>query len=447
MKRVSVVGSGYVGIVTAACLADRGHRVTCVDVDESKVDRINRGIAPIHEPGLDELLERNVEASNLRATTDLREAVESTEMSIIAVGTPYVGDSIDLGAVREVSREIGKALADLDRYHVVVVKSTVVPGTVDDVVKPILEATAGRRAGEDFGVGMNPEFLREGEAVGDFMNPDRLVLGGIDERTWKSLDELYEVFPGVERVFTSPKTAEMIKYTANSLLATLISFSNEIGNLAADLGDIDIVDVMRGVHLDHRLSPVLDNGERVRPGILHYLKAGCGFGGSCFPKDVRALVAHGREASASMELLDAVVRINERQPDRVVELLRKHHPSLENLSVAVLGLAFKPGTDDVRESPALTVVESLRAEGAAVRAFDPVATDSARAVLGNGRIVYCESLEECVEEADAVVLLTEWEDFRELPGILEGLDRDPLVVDGRRFLEKDSVPRYEGIGV
>jgi UDPglucose 6-dehydrogenase/GDP-mannose 6-dehydrogenase len=444
---VSVVGSGYVGLVTATCLAERGHRVVCVDIDEEKVARINDADAPIHEPGLDELLRRNVEAERLRATTDLRRAVRDSRLSMIAVGTPYVGDSIDLTAVEEASRQIGAALGELDRYHTVVVKSTVVPGTTDDVVAPLLAETSGRRPGDDFGVGMNPEFLREGEAVGDFMDPDRLVLGGIDDRTHRTLDELYRVFPEVDRLFTTNKTAELIKYAANSLLATLISFSNEIGNLAAELDGVDVVEVMEGVHLDGRLSPILEDGERIRPGVLHYLEAGCGFGGSCFPKDVRALVAHARQARAPMEILDAVVRVNERQPRRVVDLLRKHHDSLRGVPVAVLGLAFKPGTDDVRESPALPVVEELVAEGADVRAYDPVARETARAALGEDGVTYADSMEACVEGAEAVLLLTSWEEFRRLPELLEDREDPPLVVDGRRFLDRDRVARYEGIGV
>lgn len=444
--RVSIVGAGYVGLVSGACLAEKGHRVTCVDVDASKVERINAAETPIHEPGLDDLLERNVAESRLRATTDLPEAVHGSEVSIVAVGTPYVGDSIDLTAVEAATREIGEALGELDRYHTVVVKSTVVPGTTDDVVAPLLAETSGRRPGDDFGVGMNPEFLREGEAVGDFMDPDRLVLGGIDDRTRRVLEELYEVFPDVDRLFTTNKTAELIKYTANSLLATLISFSNEIGNLAAELDGVDIVEVLEGVKLDRRLSPILESGERIRPGVLHYLGAGCGFGGSCFPKDVRALAAHGRQAGMPMEILDAVVRVNERQPDQVLDLLGKHHDSLRDVPVAVLGLAFKPGTDDVRESPALPIVRALRERGANVRAYDPVARETAREALGDDGVVYADTMEDCVRGVEAVVLLTAWDEFRRLPELLDGASSPPLVVDGRRFLDRNRLARYEGIG-
>lgn len=248
----------------------------------------------------------------------------STELSLIAVGTPFKDDAIDLSFIETVSHQIGDVLAQKESYHVVVVKSTVVPGTTEDVVLPILEKASGKSAGSDFGVGMNPEFLREGEAVSDFQNPDRIVLGGIDEQSLDTLDALYDPYQGVDVIRTRPRTAEMIKYTANSLLATMISFSNEIANLCTSIGGIDAVEVMNGVHLDKRLSPLQADGSRIRPVFTTYLEAGCGYGGSCFPKDVDALIAHGRKLGNPMQLLDAVVQINRRQPQRIMAMLDKH---------------------------------------------------------------------------------------------------------------------------
>ncbi len=444
--KISVVGTGYVGLVSGVCLAEKGHEVICVDIDADKVERINRGIPPIHERGLETLLRENL-GSRLRATTELREAVLATDLSLIAVGTPFDGSEIDLGYVVEAARQIGAALAEKPGYHVVVVKSTVVSGTTDQVVLPALEAASGKRAGTDFGVGMNPEFLREGDAIQDFMYPDRIVIGGIDERTTEVLAELYGVFPGVDVIRTSNQTAEMIKYTSNSLLATLISFSNEVGNLCASLGGIDVAEVMQGVHLDRRFSPILPDGSRLRPGFTTYLEAGCGFGGSCFPKDVKALVAHGRKAGAPMEILDAVIRVNARQPQEVLRLLGKHFPSLQGTTTAVLGLAFKPGTDDMRESPAIPVVQALQAQGAAIQAYDPVARHEAEKLFGNGTITYCDTLESAIRGAEAIVLMTRWEEFAALPDLLAGRDPQPLVVDGRRMLDKRRVSRYEGIGL
>lgn len=443
--RISVVGTGYVGLVGAVGFAENGHDVVCVDIDAAKVDAINAGQSPIHEEGLDDLLLSNI-GTNLRASTNLADAVLNSELSLIAVGTPFDGDKIDLSYIREVSRQIGEVLAGKDDYHVVVVKSTVVPGTTDDVVLPILEEASGKKAGQDFGVGMNPEFLREGVAVDDFMNPDRIVLGGIDDRTRDVLARAYTSFKDAEIVRTSNKTAELIKYTANSLLATMISFSNEIANLCTAVGEVDVVDVMRGVHLDKRLTPLNGEGHRVWPGFVSYLESGCGFGGSCFPKDVKALISHGESLGEPMSLLKSVIDINDSQPGKVVELLDQHFPSLEGVRIAVLGLAFKPGTDDMRESPAISIVNELIARNADLSAFDPVAREEAEKIFDGNRIRYGETVGETIEGAEALVILTRWNLFETLPDMLSGKDDQPLVIDARRMLDASSTSRYDGIG-
>jgi UDPglucose 6-dehydrogenase/GDP-mannose 6-dehydrogenase len=444
--RVSIIGTGYVGLVTGACLAEKGHEVICVDLDRSKVDQIMAGASPIYEPGLSEILQRNV-GSRLTATTDLREAVANSELSLIAVGTPFDGKKKDLSFIEEAARQIGRALRSLDRYHVVVVKSTVPPGTTDDLVLPVLESESGKAAGRDFGVGMNPEFLREGEAIGDFMNPDRLVFGAIDDRTLGALEELYAAFPDVDRVRVSNRTAELCKYASNALFAMLISFSNEIGKLCSVTEGVDVVDVLHSVHLDRRVSPILDDGRRLRPGLVSYLGAGCGYGGSCFPKDVQGLVAHARSAGVSMPLMEAVVRTNDEQPAQMLQLLRKRFDSLEGVRVAVLGLAFKPGTDDMRESPAIPIIRGLRSEGALVSAYDPEALETARSYFDDDGVRLCAGLEEALDGADSVFLVTRWPEFDRVPGLLADRASAPVVVDGRRMLAKDSVPRYEGIGL
>jgi UDPglucose 6-dehydrogenase/GDP-mannose 6-dehydrogenase len=444
--KVSVLGTGYVGLVSGVCLAEKGHHVVCVDIDPEKVEKTNRGIPIIHEAGLEDLLKKNI-GIQFSATTDLHRAVLESDLSMIAVGTPFKGDEIDLTYVKEVSRQIGTALQDKTTYHAVIIKSTVVPGTTQGVVLPILEDYSGKRAGVDFGVGMNPEFLREGVAVQDFMDPDRIVLGGIDERTIDTLEALYRVFEGVDKIRTTPKTAEMIKYTANSLLATMISFSNEIGNLCAALGDVDVAEVMKGVHLDKRLCPILEDGRRIQPQFTTYLEAGCGFGGSCFPKDVKALIAHGKRVGRSMDLLDSVIRINEDQPNQVLSILKRQFPILDGRRLAVLGLAFKQGTDDMRESPAIPIVKELLAAGALVKAFDPAAYREAKKLFGNEGITYCESLPETIEGCDAAILLTRWEEFEQLPELFARSDVPPLLIDGRRMLDKRHFVRYAGIGL
>ncbi|MEX0772374.1 MAG: UDP-glucose/GDP-mannose dehydrogenase family protein [Balneolales bacterium] len=446
MMNISVIGSGYVGLVSGVCLAEKGHKVTCVDVDREKVNKINQGITPIYERGLSELLRRNLHGTFF-ASCDLQEAVMQSQLSLIAVGTPYIGEEIDLTSIKQVARDIGHALRGKDDFHAVVIKSTVVPGTTNDVVLPILEETSGKKAGVDFGVGMNPEFLREGAAISDFMGPDRIVLGATDNKTLHVMEEVYRVFDNVDVVKTNTKTAEMIKYTANSLLATLISFSNEIGNLCSRLGDIDVVDVMSGVHKDKRFSPLLADGERVTPGFVSYLAAGCGFGGSCFPKDVKALIAHGKKAGNSMALLDSVIHINEKQPREIITLLEKNFNGMKGVRVAILGMAFKPETDDMRESPAIPIIRHLLTEGAEIQAYDPVAEVEAEKLFGNHQIHYYQDVSQAISGVDAVVLLTSWEEFAQVPGMMKATNPQPLFIDGRRMLTKTSFTRYEGIGL
>lgn len=444
--KIAVAGTGYVGLVSGVCLAAKGHEVVCIDLDQAKVDKINRGEPPIYEEGLEELLKDNI-GSRLRASTNLHEAVVNSEVSLIAVGTPFDGSAIDVSFIRQVSREIGAALRDRSDYHMVVVKSTVVPGTTDDVVLPILESESNKKAGVQFGVGMNPEFLREGNAISDFMNPDRIVVGGIDEKARDTLAAMYAPFEGVDVLRTNPKTAEMIKYASNSLLATLISFSNEIGNLCAAIGDIDALEVMRGVHLDKRFSPILTDGTRVHPASNSYLEAGCGFGGSCFPKDVKALISHGQKHGSEMALLDSVIAVNAKQPARMLEMLDKHIANRKGVKVAVLGLAFKPGTDDMRESPAIPVVRALAEEGAILSAFDPIASEEAKHEFKDLSMTYCESVAEAVAGVEAILIMTRWDEISVLPSLLSAMESPPVVVDGRRMLPKDSVARYEGIGL
>ena len=441
--QISIIGTGYVGLVTGVCLADRGHDVVCVDIDPTRVEMLNRADTPIFEEGLDALLRTNV-GSRLKATGDLESAVLNSEITFIAVGTPFDGTTIDLTAVLEVSRQIGAALARKGTYHVVVVKSTVVPGTTENKVIPQLEAASGKTAGADFGVGMNPEFLSEGEAVHDFMFPDRIVIGGIDERSIETIDAVYASFPDTARIKTTPSTAELIKYASNALLANLISFANEISNVGSALGGIDATDVMRGVHLSHYFR---ERNAAGLPPITSFLYPGCGFGGSCLPKDVKALIAHGRSAGEAMPLLEAVIRINEGQPARIVTLLQKHWPSLQQVRVTVLGLAFKPGTGDLRESPAFPIMHELLEQGAVLKAHDPVATQDARRTFARPGVTYCDDLESALADTDAVVVVTPWKDFRRVPALLRDSKRPVVFVDARRAFDKASVLHYDGVGL
>ncbi len=443
--RVSIVGAGYVGLVSGACLAEQGHTVTCIDSNEERVERIRSGKAPFFEPGLDELL-ASVVGTKLFSTSDFNKAVAESELTLIAVGTPSRDDgSVDLGAIKAVSRQLGEVIRDKDDFHTVVVKSTVPPGTTENVVGAEIEAASGKQRRTDFGLGMNPEFLTEGTAVADFREPDRIVIGGADGRTLLAQRELYLSFTEAPILEVGNSTAEMIKYMSNALLATMISFANEFADLCTAIGDIDANDVQRGVQLSRYLTAMPEQPSRTAQ-IASFVEAGCGFGGSCLPKDVSGLASLGRSKNVPMRMLESVLAINAERPARMLELLKARIPDLKGKRVAVLGLSFRPDTNDMRESPAIPIIERLAGEGADIVAFDPEAIEEAKHVLSGTKLDYADNLRDCVDGADAVVLVTRWDDFRALPETLKSLDQEPLVVDGRRLLEPGSVSNYVGIG-
>ena len=424
--KISVIGSGYVGSVTAACFANIGHEIICVDIDEKKVEQINRGIPPIYEEGLKELLLK-YSGKKLIATTDYEFAVNETDVSFICVGTPSGEDgNIDLSIVRLAAASIGKALSKKKGYHVVVVKSTVVPETTEKIVLSILEEKSGKKAGKDFGVAMNPEFLREGKAIYDFMHPDKIVIGSIDQKSGDLVSELYRTFEcGITR--TNPVTAEMIKYANNSLLATKISFANEVGNICKKLG-IDTYEVMEAVGKDYRISP-------------RFLNSGAGFGGSCFPKDVKALIGKAKEIGYSPVLLESVIAVNEKQPLLMTEILQKKVGNIKNKKITVLGLAFKNDTDDIRESRAIPVIAELLRLEAKVSAYDPMATENMKKVFP--AISYFEEAGGALKGADACLVMTEWDEFKQLDSEFNNM-KEKVVIDGRRVIKAKNI-NYEGL--
>lgn len=447
--RVIIVGTGYVGLVTGACLAEIGHRVVCVDRRPDRIAAIRDGRPPFYEPGLDGLLREVLAAGRLDAADSVAAAgVADADVIMLAVGTPFGGAAIDLSQIEAASDEIGAALRGIERPQVVVVKSTVVPGTTETVVGPRLAAASGRRIGDGLGLCMNPEFLREGTAVEDFRRSDRVVLGGTDSLARAMMVALYAPM-NCPVVMTTPGNAELIKYTSNALLATLISFSNEIASLCEAVPGLDIEQVMDAVHLDRRLA-ILDRGRVVQPSIVAYLRASSGFGGSCLPKDVNALRAHAARLGVATPLLDGVMAVNQTRPAKVAALVR-HAMGGDPAGrrVAVLGLAFKADTDDVRDSPAIALVQELLAAGACVVAHDPVAADSARLVLGD-RIAYADTLPAALSAADAAVIATAWPGFRDLDWAeLATAMTTPLLVDARNALRGVRLPesvRYVAIG-
>ena len=444
--RITVIGTGYVGLVSGACLAEVGHDVVCVDIDPKKIELIRSGRPGIHEPGLATLLEKH-SGKRLHGTTDLAGAISRCDVAIIAVGTPFNGEQIDLTAVQAVARQVGEALSSHPGYCVIAVKSTVVPGTTDSVLVPLLEQASGKRAGQHFGVAMNPEFLTEGRAVDDFLLPDRIVLGGIDERSVQVMAQVYEPFSDTPVLRTNPRTAEMIKYASNTLLATLISLSNEIANLSSALGDIDAAQVMEGVHLSRYLTAQTPEGKSVTAPLASFYYPGCGFGGSCLPKDTKALAALGASKHSPMRVLEAVIGVNDEQPARMLSILRRHFPRINGLRVGVLGLSYRPDTDDMRDSPAIPIVRALIDAGAAVQGYDPAALDTARSVFAADPVRLCETLEAAVDGTEALLLVTRWPEFGRLAQVLDRMANPPVVIDGRRMLNPTAFAHYDGIGL
>jgi UDPglucose 6-dehydrogenase len=429
---IAVIGSGYVGLVTGACFAEFGVDVACVDVDAAKIAQLSRGESPIYEPGLEQLLQKNLQAGRLRFTTDLKSAVEPASVVFLAVGTPPKEDgSADLCFVENAAKGVA---AHIDSYKVIVMKSTVPVGTGKRLTELISKnlTTSAR-----FSVVSNPEFLREGAAISDFMRPDRIVIGTDDEEAKEIMRELYRPLYLIETPFviTSVKGAELIKYAANAFLATKISFINEIANLCEKVG-CDVHEVARAIGMDRRIG-------------TKFLHPGPGFGGSCFPKDTRALAAIGREFESPTKIVDTVVEVNDHQRRAMLPKIEKLVGSLSGKRVAVFGLSFKPETDDMREAPAIDVVQGLIAAGAEVIAYDPVARAEAEKVLP--KIEYAEDEYAAATGADALVFVTEWNQFRALDmERIHGLMRTPNVADLRNIYEPADMRelgfRYVGVG-
>ncbi len=427
---IAIVGTGYVGLVSGACFAETGATVTCVDVDENKIEALKKGIIPIYEPGLDELVIKNVRAGRLKFSTCLPDIINEQEIVFTAVGTPPDEDgSADLKYVLQVAKTIGE---NLNRYLVVVTKSTVPVGTSRKVYTAIKKELEKRGVDVQFDVASNPEFLKEGNAIKDFMSPDRVVIGVESERAKKILTKLYKPFliNNFRVIFMDIPSAEMTKYAANSMLATRISFMNDIANLCELVG-ADVNKVRAGIGSDTRIG-------------RKFLYAGCGYGGSCFPKDVKALIKTADDNGYSLEVLKAVERVNERQKGVMFEKLKRsfNGESLAGKKIALWGLAFKPETDDMRESTALVVMKKLLDEGCIVTAYDPEAMKECKRIMGDS-IIYCNDMYEAVNGADALLLLTEWKEFR-LPdweAIGRSMNRK-LVLDGRNIYDKEDLNEH-----
>ena len=427
--KISSFGLGYVGLCSALCFADKNFTSIGVDIDQEKVQTIIEGRSPIYEPSLHTLLQECLDRGTFRCSTNPCEAVMESDISFITVGTPGLPNgSIDLTYIRQVARDIGKALKEKSSYHLVVVKSTVPPGTTEKKIKPILETHSGKRCGTDFDLCINPEFLREGSALHDTLNPDRIVIGEYDKKSGDILEALYRDFykektPPIVR--TNLPTAELIKYASNAFLAAKISFINTIANICEKTPGVDITTIAKVMGLDRRISP-------------HFLNAGLGYGGSCFPKDLKALIAYSKKLSYTPELLQAVENINETQPYKAVLLCKNLLSDLKNKKIAILGLAFKPNTDDMREARSIPIINQLLKEGANVTAYDPAALENAKFIFKN-KIEYASSAADCIKNADCGILVTEWKEFKKLTpeDFIQNM-KQSILIDGRRIYNPEE---------
>ncbi|MBR1548012.1 MAG: UDP-glucose/GDP-mannose dehydrogenase family protein [Prevotella sp.] len=419
---IAIVGTGYVGLVSGTCFAEMGAHVTCVDVDAEKINKLKNGIMPIYEPGLEELVKRNVDFERLQFTTDLTEVLDDVEVVFSAVGTPPDEDgSADLKYVLAVARQFGQ---NINKYTILVTKSTVPVGTAKKVKAVIQEELDKRGVSIPFDVASNPEFLKEGAAIKDFMSPDRVVVGTESEKAREVMTRLYKPFliNNFRVIFMDIPSAEMTKYAANAMLATRISFMNDIANLCERVG-ANVDSVRKGIGTDTRIG-------------TKFLYAGCGYGGSCFPKDVKALMHTGIDNGYHMEVIEAVERVNEKQKSIVYDKIIRAVGSVKGKTIAIAGLAFKPETDDMREAPALVVIDRLLSEGATVRVFDPIAMDECRRRIGDV-VTYCKNIYDAADGADVFALMTEWRQFR-MPSwnVIKKVMQGNVIVDGRNIYDR-----------
>ncbi len=422
---IAIVGTGYVGLVSGTCFAEMGAHVTCVDVDTQKIEKLKNGVMPIYEPGLEELVKRNVEYGRLQFTTDLTSVLDDVEVVFSAVGTPPDEDgSADLQYVLAVARQFGRSI---NKYTILVTKSTVPVGTAQKVKAAIQEELDKRGVNIPFDVASNPEFLKEGAAIKDFMSPDRVVVGTESEKAKEVMTRLYKPFliNNFRVIFMDIPSAEMTKYAANAMLATRISFMNDIANLCERVG-ANVDSVRKGIGTDARIG-------------TKFLYAGCGYGGSCFPKDVKALVHTGLDNGYHMEVIEAVERVNERQKSIVYDKIVKMAGSVKGKTIAIIGLSFKPETDDMREAPALMVIDRLLKDGATVRVFDPIAMEECKRRIGDS-VTYCKNMYDAADGADVFALMTEWRQFR-LPSwnVIKKCMTGNIVVDGRNIYDRQEL--------
>lgn len=436
--KIAVIGTGYVGLVSGTCLASKGHRVTCFDLNKDTIDILKGGEIPIYEHGLADLMfknKKNIFFEVLNSEKKLR--LLEFDTIIVAVGTPNLKGKIDLSQIESVAIMLAKLIKNTEKYISIILRSTVLPGTTDTFFKNIIENQSGKKLGQ-FGLGMNPEFLREGNAIDDFLGADRIVMGYEDKGTLNIMRDMYRSW-NCHKLEMNSRSAEMLKYVNNTLLATLISSVNEYSNIAKEIGEIDFNQVMHGVYLDNRWSPLLADGNKLFPKIIDYLKPGCGYGGSCFPKDVKAFSTIAKQTSVEPKIIDAVIEVNNDQPNRVVEMLKNKVKNLSDKRVLILGLAFKPETDDVRESVSLKIINLLSDKVLSLSAHDPVAIKNTKKIINPLiNINYVDDWKIAIDKADIIIIATNWNDYK-LIDQLEFSLSDKVIFDTRSLLDSSFV--------
>ena len=433
VEKIGVIGLGYVGLPLSCTFASRSFKVIGLDADIEKVELIQKGKTPVYEEGLGELLKKVLQEKTFKVTSSYRELVEESEACFICVGTPSNPDgSVDLRYVREAVEMLSECLMRKNSYFLIVIRSTIPPGTTCNLIKKILDEKSGKTLGE-YGLCFNPEFLREGKALQDIFNPDRIIIGTIDQKSGEILLDIYKKFHGESMpptLITSPTNAELIKYANNVFLATKISFINMISQICQRLPNADVSVVAEGIGMDKRIG-------------RDFLNAGLGWGGSCFPKDVKAFLKFGQELGLHLKLIESVIEINEAQIENAIRLADSLVDGLEGKTISILGLSFKPGTDDVRESRSIRLIEELLKHGSVIKVHDPKALKKARGILGD-KVEYCLTIEECLRDSDLCIIATEWPEYREIDvEIFEKLMRNPAVLDCRRIYDPEKFRRIK----
>jgi UDPglucose 6-dehydrogenase/GDP-mannose 6-dehydrogenase len=436
--KLGIIGAGYVGLTTGICLANLNHKIVIYDKNNEKSEKIKNKKMPFYEKGLQPILEKTISSGNLKVADNVDYVVKNTDGSFICVGTPTKADnSIDLSQVLDAIKFLARSIKNNQKKdYTIIIRSTIVPNTTKQKILPLLQEILDKIS---FGLCVIPEFLREGVAFEDFMNPDKIVIGGIDEKSTNFAGKIFEHFKMSAKIIkTNPETAELIKYTNNSFFSMLISFSNEIANIAEKISGVDPFEVLKALIYDRRITTKL-NGKYIVPALESYLVPGCGFGGSCFPKDVKAILNYANSQNVNAPLLDAILKINEERPSKMISLAESILGSLKNKKITILGLTFKPETDDLRSSPSLEAIKILLEKGAKISAYDPIVNENSNQNFFPQGLKMCSSIEESLMESDLVLVFTKWSEFKSLDGnFLKKFMKKPLIIDGRGFLEKEQ---------